>query len=147
MKFIDNFIGGLSGALALSLLHETMRHLDADAPRIDLIGEEGLSKIMEKAGAGTLEGRSLYVAALAGDILSNSVYYSAIGRAKDKYLVARGALLGLAGGIGALKIAESSSPEAAPGKRATKTRLMTVGYYLAGGLITAFVIKKLRKKG
>jgi len=145
MKLIQNLIGGLAGAVALNLLHETIRHFDPNAPRIDLIGEEGLNKAIETAGGPALEGNSLYAATLAGDIVSNSLYYSAIGTAKDKHLVARGALVGIAAGIGALQLTKPMGLEDTPVTRTPKTKWMTVGYYLVGGLVAAFVIKGLRK--
>ena len=146
MILFQNWIGGLAGAITLNLLHETVRRVDKDAPRIDLIGEEGLNKTIEAAGGDPLTGNSLYAATLAGDLLSNSAYYSLIGSGKDKHLITRGAIVGLTAGIGALKLTKSMGLSDAPVTRTSKTKLMTVGYYLAGGLVTACVIKALRGK-
>ncbi len=144
MKFFQNLLGGLAGAVALNLLHETVRRFDSDAPRIDLVGEEGLNKMIESSGGEALEGGELYAATLVGDLFSNSLYYSAIGAGKDKHLVTRGAMFGIVAGIGALELTAPAGLSDAPVTRTRKTKMMTIGYYLAGGLVTAFVIKKLR---
>jgi hypothetical protein len=34
---MKNLIGGLAGALALNLLHETYKQFDSKAPRVDLV--------------------------------------------------------------------------------------------------------------
>jgi len=146
MKFIQNLIGGLAGAITLNLLHETIRRFDPDAPRVDLVGEEALNKAIEAAGGEALEGKALYAATLAGDILSNALYYSAIGTGKDRRLLARGILIGASGGIGALKFTRPMKLHDEPITQSQKTKWMTVAYYLAGGLVTATVIKALRAK-
>jgi hypothetical protein len=145
MKFLTNFIGGLAGAATLTILNETFKRFDPEAPRLDCVGEEGMNKLMEKAGADPLEGDALYVATLTGDLLSNAVYYSLIGKGKRKFLLARGILYGLGAGIGNLEVARRMNIDDAPLTRSEKTRFMTVGYYLVGGIMTALAIKALTR--
>lgn len=146
MKIIKNIIGGVAGAVALNLLHETVKRFDHAAPRVDLIGEEALNKGLKAVGAETLAGDQLYTATLAADLISNAFYYSLIGGGKKKYLLARGAAYGVAAGIGALKLTSPMGLSDAPVTRTEKTRLLTVAYYTFGGLVTACVIKALRTK-
>jgi hypothetical protein len=145
-KLIQNVIGGFAGAVALNILHETVRRFDADAPRIDLIGEESLNKTIEAAGGKQLEGGSLYGATLAGDVVSNTLYYSVIGAGKHKNLILRGTLVGITAGLGALQFTRPIGLDDTPVNRTRKTKIMTVGYYLAGGLVAACVIGALRGK-
>jgi hypothetical protein len=146
MKLFINFIGGLAGAVALSLLHETVRRLDQDAPRVDLVGEEGMNRLMKKAGAEPLEGKALYAATLAGDLVSNALFYSAIGTGNKKNLLLRGTTVGLSAGFRALRLTRKMGFDDAPITRTNKTRLLTIGYYLFGGIVTAVTIKTLRKR-
>ena len=146
MKFLQNLAGGLAGAVVLSVLHETVRQFDKEAPRFDLVGEEALNKTIGLVGGEPLEGRELYAAALTGDIVGNAVYYSTIGAGKGHHLMRRGAVLGLAAGIGALKLTKALGSDTDPLVRSQKTELLTVCYYLAGGLVTASVIKAFRNK-
>ena len=147
MKAITNFIGGLAGAAALTVLHETVRRLDADAPRIDLVGQEGMNRLLTNIGAEPLEGDALYMATLAGDLISNAVYYSIIGAGSRKFLLARGAAYGLAAGIGNVELTKSAGLNASPVTRTEKTKLMTIAYYMFGGIIAALAIKKLSRRG
>lgn len=145
MKEIKNLAAGFAGAVALNVLHETVKRLDSEAPRVDLVGEEALSKTLESVGINPPKGNALFTATLAADILSNALYYSAIGIGKRKYLLIRGAGYGLAAGIGAVTLTKPMGLSDAPVTRTTKTKVLTVAWYLVGGLITALAIKALKK--
>ncbi|MDF3078717.1 MAG: hypothetical protein K0S09_2606 [Sphingobacteriaceae bacterium] len=145
MEAIKNLTGGFLGALALSLLHETYRKIDSDAPRVALVGEEALSKSLESAGVSPPTGNDLYLATLAGDVFSNTLYYSLIGASGNKRILYRGAAYGLAAGIGAVALPKPMGLNDAPVTRSTKTRILTVAWYLVGGLAAATAIKQLKK--
>ncbi|MET3979737.1 hypothetical protein ABIB62_002327 [Mucilaginibacter sp. UYP25] len=121
-----------------------MISFDHDAPRIDLVGEEALTKGMESMGLTPPTGNALFAATMAGDILSNALYYSTIGFGKKKYLFLRGAGVGIAAGIGALTLTEPLGLNDAPVTRTERTKVLTVAWYALGGLVTAAVIKSLR---
>ena len=146
MKEIENIAGGFAGALVLNILHETAKRLDKDAPRIDLVGEEALTKTLESAGVEAPKGKALFGTTLAADIVTNALYYSAIGAGNKKGLLLRGAGYGLAAGIGALTLTEPMGLHDAPVNRTTRTKVLTVAFYLAGGLASAFAIRALRKQ-
>ena len=48
MKIVDGLIGGLAGAISITIIHEIVRKIYPDAPRLDLLGEQGAVKLMEK---------------------------------------------------------------------------------------------------
>ena len=145
MEAIKNLAGGLTGALALNLLHEAYRRIDSDAPRVDLLGEEALSKSLEYAGANPPKGDDLYLATLAGDVFSNTLYYSLIGASGNKRIIYRGAAYGLVAGIGAVVLPKPMGLDDAPVARSTKTKILTVAWYLIGGLAAAMAIKQLKR--
>jgi hypothetical protein len=145
-NLLINLAGGLAGAAVLTLLHETVRRLDADAPRVDLVGEEGVNKMLVNFNADPLEGDALYAATLSGDLLANSLYYSSIGQAKDDRLLFRGTMMGLTAGWAALSLTRNLDLDDAPVTRTKKTKALTVAYYLLGGITTAATIKLLRNK-
>jgi hypothetical protein len=145
MNIIKNIIGGLAGAVALNLLHEGIKRVDHEAPRVDLVGEDGLNKLLTASGSKPLHGDALFAATLAGDILSNAFYYSLIGVGKKKYLLLRGITYGAAAGLGALELTRPIGLSDAPVTRNFETKVLTVSYYLAGGIVAAWTIGKLRK--
>ena len=146
MKILKNFAGGLAGAIALNILHETAKRYLHDAPRVDLVGEEALTKLAETADIEPPKGDNLYLATLVGDVLSNAVYYSFIGAGKKKNLLLRGAGLGFAAGVGALTLTRPMGLSDAPVNRTNTTKALTIAWYVFGGLVTAITIKALRKK-
>ncbi|MFD0766321.1 hypothetical protein ACFQZI_15775 [Mucilaginibacter lutimaris] len=145
MKLLKNFAGGLAGAIALNILHEIVRRIYHDAPRVELIGEEAVTKISNAAGTEHPTGDTLYLTTLAGDVISNAMYYSAIGAAKKKHLVITGLGVGLSAGFGALKLTKPMGLSDAPVTRTNTTKALTVAWYTFGGLVAALTIKSLRK--
>lgn len=144
-KITSSIIGGIAGAVALNLLHETVKRFNHKAPRVDLIGEEAITKGMKALGKEPLHGDALYAATLAIDLLSNAFYYGLIGAGKKKHLIAKGVTYGALAGFGALTLTEPIGLSDAPVTRSKETSLMTVAYYAFGGLVSALVIKALRK--
>lgn len=147
MKLIKALIAGFAGAIALNLLHETVRQFDPEAPRVDLVGEEAITKGMSAMDIEPPKGAKLYAATLAGDILSNGLYYSAIGIGSPKYLWIRAAVTGISAGIGAITLPEPMGLDDSPVNRTEKTAALTVTWYLLGALVTAGVLSKLQRKG
>lgn len=145
MKMAKDLLGGLLGAVALNVLHEVYRRFDPLAPRVDLVGEEALTKTVEATGHSAPTGKKLYFATLLGDILSNSIYYAMIGKGQ-KHLLLRGAALGIAAGVGALTVTKPLGLDDTPITKTTRTKVLTVAWYLIGGVVTALVIEKMRKK-
>jgi hypothetical protein len=145
MKVIINLLGGLAGAAVLTILHETVKRLDRDAPHIDMIGEEAIVRSATNADLPVPEGDVLFAAALAGDLVSNTMYYSLIGNGKTNNLLLRGVGYGLGAGLGALLLTEPLGLDDAPVTRTEKTKVLTVAWYIAGGITTALAIKAFRK--
>lgn len=127
---------GLAGAVVLTLLHETVRHIrPADAPRMDVLGMRALRKLLGKAEAPQPDNHTLFNLTMAGDILSNGLYFSLVGRGKKAWQ--RGAVLGLAAGVGGVLLPGPLGLGEAPSNRTPQTKLMTVAWYTVGGLVAA----------
>ncbi|TGE26305.1 hypothetical protein [Hymenobacter metallicola] len=126
---------GLAGALVLTAIHETARRISPDAPRMDVLGMRGLRKLLGKARAPQPDPATLFNLTMAGDILSNGLYYSLVGRGKKAW--ARGSILGLAAGAGGVLLPGPMGLGEAPSNRTRQTQVMTVAWYLLGGLAAA----------
>ena len=146
MKAIAALTGGIAGACALTLLHETVRRSDPDAPRIDLLGMDALSKMMKAGDIEPPDNTTLFTLTMAGDLLSNSLYYSLAGFGSDKQVWLRGILLGLGAGLGAVYLPAPLGLKEAPSNRTVRTKAMTVAWYLAGGLVASAVMSSLKKR-
>lgn len=144
MKIVENILGGLAGAAVLNIVHQAIAHLGKDAPRMDIIGEEAVTRAFENAEAKPPMGNTLTGLTVAGDLGANTGYYAMIGGANDKDLLLRGAGYGLLAGIGALSLPGPMGLNDEPVTRTTKTKILTVALYLLGGLATALTIKAIR---
>jgi hypothetical protein len=139
-----NLLGGLTGALALNLLHETYRRIDAKAPRVDVVGGEALSKTIKFFGGDPPQGNKLYLTTLGADIVSNALYYSLIGQGGTKNIIPRGIVFGVAAGIGALTLPKPLGLSNAPVTKTPRTKVLTVTWYLAGAVIAALTMRTLK---
>jgi hypothetical protein len=142
MKVIHALLGGLAGAAAVTALHQIIKNNDEQAPRMDLLGMESITKLLKKAGIEPPEGEALYYTTLGGDIVSNTVFYSLIG-VGDKKTWLKGAGLGLAAGLGAVLLPKPMGLNEQHSTRTHKTQLLAVLYYLMGGVVSSAVIKLL----
>lgn len=143
---LSSALGGLAGAAALTILHETIKKQDSKAPRMDLLGMMALSKIIRSVGKNPPPEKKLYIYTMTGDLLSNALYYSLAGMGKQKSLLEKGAALGIAAGLGALFLPKPLHLNEEYSNRTTRTQVMTVAYYLIGSLVAAALMKQLRKK-
>ena len=146
MKLSSAIGGGISGAVALTLIHETVRRLRPDAPRMDFLGMEALSKSLKSVDASVPERDSLFKITMAGDLFSNSIYYSLAGMGQKKYAILRGTIIGAAAGLGAVYLPEPLGLNTAPANRTPQTKVMTVALYLIGGIVAGLTSKLLNNK-
>jgi hypothetical protein len=144
MRLTSSLIGGLGGAVTLTLLQELLRRQDPNAPRLDLLGKQATSRLLKKARK-NLTDRQLYNASLAGDIIFNTLYYSLAG-IKTKKAAAAGGLLGTSMGLAAIMLPKLLDLNAGYTGANAKRKYMTMGLYIAGGLVAAGLAWLLDKK-
>jgi hypothetical protein len=123
---------GLVGACALTLIHETARRYIDDAPRMDVVGMRAIARTFRAVDAEPPV--PLHETALVGELVSNSLYYGLVGLGEAEDGVRNGALLGLAAGVAAVYLPEQLGLGRQPAKNSTETNLLTVAWYLLGGL-------------
>src|SRR5690242_12815108 len=73
---VAELAGGAAGAVALTLVHEAARRTLPDAPRMDVLGERAIAAGVRAAGGEPPPEPQLHRAALAGDLVANTAYYS-----------------------------------------------------------------------
>jgi len=146
MSKVKNLIAGAAGAIALNVLHETLKKESNDVPRVDLLGEDAVQKVLKYFGSSVPDKASLYKTTLAGDLISNTLYYSLIGAGNQKYLWPKAVFLGLTAGIGAVKLPEPMGLDPEPVTKSDQVKVLTVGYYIFGAIVTGLVLNLLNKK-
>jgi hypothetical protein len=145
MKVISSMAGGLAGALSVTMMQEILKRVDPSAPRLDLLRKQAAFKIADKMGNGTSHARTVNGMGLAGDIISNTLYFS-LTAAAGKRAVPVGSLLGIGMGAGAITLPSKLGLNSYFSGGTRKRKWMTIGMYLVGGLIAASVSRCLNKK-
>lgn len=146
MKLSSAIGGGIAGAITLTLIHETVRRSISNAPRMDLLGMEAIAKTLDSVDAEVPKEDKLFKITMAGDIVSNALYYSLTGIGKGEQAVLRGAFLGLAAGIGAVYLPKPLGLNAAPAGRTIQTKVMTFALYTIGGVVAGFIGELIENK-
>lgn len=131
---LRSLAGGAVGALALTALNEIARRRVPHAPRMEVIGMRALAGAVRRIGGTPPSGRTLFRSTLAGDLLSNTLYYALVGAGSRRTRVTRGLLLGAAAGLGAVLLPPMLGLGHPPGERRPATPLMTVAWYTVGGV-------------
>jgi hypothetical protein len=122
----------MAGAVTLTAIHQGARAVSDAAPRMDVVGMRALAGGRKDLDTDAdQQHRGLYLATLAGDLISNSAYYSLA------TTWTRGALLGLAAGVGALVLPQRMGLGTPPHSELLSNRIMTVAWYTLGGLAAA----------
>lgn len=127
----DALLSGVAGALTLTAVHQAARMVTNDAPRMDVVGMRAITRGADAADADAPRDSRLYNMALAGDLIFNSAYYALA----TTWI--RGAALGAAAGIGALVLPQKLGLGPAPKSELISNQLMTVAWYVLGGLAAA----------
>jgi hypothetical protein len=137
MKILKAVASGLVGALTLTLVNEAARRVYPEAPRAEKLGMRWVATKFRKLDQPVPDRKKLYWLALTDDLFSNTVYYSLVGAGRPKGAWVRGALLGTGGGIGAVVLPPKINLGKGPTARTSATRVLTVAWYLIGGLAAA----------
>ena len=130
-------LAGFAGAIALNILHETIRKNFDNVPEINKLGEEALLKMTDNTPINITGEKNLYAATLVGDIVSNGMYYATT--ATKSNLTS-----GLLAGVGAIVLPKKMGLNENPVASNNKKKIMTVGYYVFGALVTKFVYDKIK---
>lgn len=138
-------IGGLAGACALTLINQGVARLDNEAPRLDLLGMNAAAKLVKSVRPMSPVVNGLLPVAVAGDLVSNSMYYALAGGESKSSTILKGLLLGLGAGIGAVALPSKLGLNDTPTNLSPRRRIMTVAYYIAGGLIAAATINAMER--
>lgn len=138
--------GGLAGAAAVTLINETARRKIDNAPRLEKMGIEATEKLFRKTGNKVPAKDTVFGLAMAGDLLTNMLYYRRARGGTVGETLLRGAALGLLAGVSAVLLPEKLGLDDEPTNKTTGTKMMTVAWYLAGGLVAAGVNLLLSEK-
>ena len=134
---------GAVGAATTAALHEVTRHMIKDAPRVDLLGMQGIARGARMAGA-ELRGQALFATTMAADLVSNSLYYAVIGLASRETAVPIGIALGAAAGLGAVVLPGPLGFSASTTNKTMRTKVLVTALYTLGGVAAGLTYRRLK---
>lgn len=141
MKVVAAAAGGLAGTLAVASIHEALRSLTPNAPRMDILDRELLRKGLKSINRSVPKDGMLQRWAVGGEFVCDTAYYGLAGMGGKKGVWMRGALLGLVAGVSAVVLPKPLGLPSTPSNKTLGTQLMTVGLYVMGGLVAAAVTR------
>lgn len=134
---------GLAGAVAVTIVHETARRFTPNAPRMDVLGMRAIAKGLYKMDEQPPEADELFKWSILGDLISNTLYYSLAATGQQPWV--KGVVLGSLAGLGGVMLPGPMGLGKEPSGRTTQTKIMTVAWYLLGGLVTAATTQAIGK--
>jgi len=143
MRLLPSILGGLAGAVAVTLIHEVLKRTDDQAPRMDKLGMEAIADGMEEMDQPVPDTRTLGTMAFIGEILANTAYYSLTGIGRRSAAEKKGSILGIIAGLGSIFLPKPMGLNEKHSNKSAKTRLMAMGLYFLGGYIASKVTKAL----
>ena len=138
---------GALGAIALTAVHESARKTVPHPPRMDVLSRRALKKTLEATGQRTQPRPVLHRWALAGDLIANTIYYTAVARGRGRAKWGRALVLGVAAGVGAVVLPPYMGLGRAPNSGFASTNVMTTIWYLAGALASAAAASAMEPHG
>lgn len=143
MKIARALASGFVGAISLTALHQVIRKLSPDAPRIDTLGVRAIEKTLNALGTQKPNGATLKRLSFAGDIAFNSIYYSFTAAGKIPLLSA--SALGIAAGAGTVYLPGPLGLGKKPSAKNNTTKFLSMGIYIVGGLAAAATYRYLNR--
>ena len=137
----NKILAGLAGAVVLTLVHEVFRKNDPEAPRINEVATEGMEKLTGQSLSSSNKGT--YLAALAGDLISNGIYFASAATPAKGNSFLTPLLSGLIAGTGGVLLPEKLGLNDNPVAGSDKKKGLTIGYYVIGALATTIAYKIL----
>ena len=146
MKVSAGLAGGLAGTLTVASIHEALRRVSSEAPRMDILDMELLRKGLKSIKQEVPAEETLQRWAVAGELICDTAYYSLVAVGSKKNVWLRGAFLGLIAGATAVVLPGPLGLPKEASNKSPGTQLMTIGLYLMGGLVAAAIAQLAHNK-
>ncbi len=139
MKVSAGLAGGLAGTLMVAAMHEALKRVTPDAPRMDILDMELIRKGLKSINKKVPGEDELQRWAVGGELFCDTAYYSLTSIGGKKGIWFRGVLLGLVAGVTAVVLPKPLGLPQEPSNKTLGTQLMTIGLYSMGGLVAAAI--------
>ena len=132
-------VAGLGGAIALNILHKIVKDNFRDVPNFDQVEEQAIDKSLGKVNLQVKDHDKLYNATVAGDIVTNALYYTFTPFKMNS-------VIGALGGLGAMVLPKKLGLDNRPIAGTDRKKMITVGYYIFGALVAGGIYRALTSR-
>lgn len=143
MMTIPSLVAGVAGAGALNLIHESARKTIPNAPHVDLLAMRGVGLFFLRPLGAQVPLGKLRRWVLAGDLISNSLYYAAVvGASRNQNPASvwkRSLAWGLFAGGTVVALPSLLRMQQQESRNFPVTAALTVAWYTIGSLTAAAV--------
>lgn len=129
-------VAGFGGAIALNALHQFVKKNYHGAPLFNEVEQEAVNKSLEKINLQIKDEDKFYNATMAGDVLSNGLFYTLTPFRMST-------VFGALGGLGAIVLPKKLGLDNTPIAGTDKKKMITVGYYIFGAMVASGIYKTL----
>jgi hypothetical protein len=145
MKLLSSVAGGFAGALTVTILHQLLSRKYTGLPRPDLPAAQDTLKVAVTRPGGPARLKKPLMASTGAQLLASTLYFSLAGT-RMKNMFTAGSLGGLMAGVGALSLPRKYHYNGAAVDAGKKHKWVTIALYLAGGLVSAMVIRWMERR-
>ena len=146
MSLTEAALSGIAGVAVLTTIHEVARKNLPNAPRMDLLGMNAIEKGLQHYDLPVPTKETLREEALAGDLLANGLFYGLVACGRPEKAIENGLMLGLIAGVGAVTLPGYLKLGTEECCRSPQTQLMTIGWYVAGGLVAGLAYRLMARR-
>ena len=144
MNSTSSVLDELAKQSPLNILHKIIRLFDQNAPRFQDLGRNTIAKLADIADLNVPDTDVTQLLDAIGEKATNAIT-GFFGDSKDNAII-QGAALGLSVGIGTVLLQPKENYFSTKHNGVTKKKLLTVGMYVAGGILASIIVKQLKKK-
>ncbi|MBV9271826.1 MAG: hypothetical protein JO165_12080 [Candidatus Eremiobacteraeota bacterium] len=133
MSFAKSIVCGLGGAVTLTAAHQVLRKITPQAPHLDALGMQGISRLSGPSGKDASRNNDRYMAAVLLDLFANGMYFSLAGIRGSRASLKTGFMLGAVAGVGSVALPRPLGFDKQTTSRSPLTALLSVALYTIGG--------------
>ena len=128
----------------LTILQKIVRLFDKNAPNFNEIVRTTIMKLADKADSNVPLNDVTQLLETASEKATHAI--AGIFGDKSENAIIQGAALGLCVGLGTVLLQPKEEYFSAEHNGVTKKKLLTVGTYVAGGILASIIVKQLEKR-
>jgi hypothetical protein len=145
MKTATVLTSGLAGVVAAIAIRETIRNNYYNVPRMDVF-KRVFSRLADRSCGIIPSNKKQFSYTLVEDLLNLTLYYSLSGLHKHKHVFVKGAVAGLAAGVGVVLLPKMVGNSEEYDKKEIGANAITIGLNIVGGILAASIIHFVNAK-